>query len=51
MSIGWKILLGKGQGNNLYNVRDVREITYIEIVHNIQEAETIEDMGGNIPRI
>jgi hypothetical protein len=29
MSTNLQIHLGKGQGNNLYNVRDVREITYI----------------------
>jgi hypothetical protein len=29
MSPRWQIHLGKGQGNNLYNVGDVREITYI----------------------
>jgi hypothetical protein len=31
MSPGWKIHLGKGQGNNLYNVGDMREINYIGI--------------------
>jgi hypothetical protein len=29
MSTRLHIHLGKGQGNNLYNVGDVREITYI----------------------
>jgi hypothetical protein len=29
MSTRLQIHLGKGQGNNLYNVGDVREITYI----------------------
>jgi hypothetical protein len=29
MNIRMHIHLGKGQGNNLYNVGDVREITYI----------------------
>jgi hypothetical protein len=40
-----QIILGKGQGNNPYNVRDVRGITYrdcphkgeiMRIFHNIQ---------------
>jgi hypothetical protein len=29
MIIRMKIHLGKGQGSNMYNVGDVREITYI----------------------
>jgi hypothetical protein len=45
----------------MYNVGDVREITYIgtcphkgermRTVHNIQEAEIVEYMGGNMPMI
>jgi len=31
MNPRWQIHLGKGQGNNVYNVGDVREITYIGI--------------------
>jgi hypothetical protein len=46
-----RFILGKGQGRSLYNVGDVREITYIgtslnkgermRIVHDIQEDETV----------
>jgi hypothetical protein len=61
MSTRLEIHLGKSQGNSLYNVGDVREITYIEdcphkgeimrTLHNIQEAEIVEYMGGKMPRI
>jgi hypothetical protein len=54
------ILLGKGQGNNLYNVGDEGNHLYkdfpqkgeiMRIFHNIQEVEIVEDMGGSMPRI
>jgi hypothetical protein len=62
MSTRLHIHLGKGQGRSMYNVGDVREVTScigialtkvkeMRTVHNIREAEIVEDKGGNMPRI
>jgi hypothetical protein len=39
MSTSIHIIFGKGKNNNLYNVGDVREITYLGIVRKQEHKE------------
>jgi hypothetical protein len=48
----------KGQGGHQFNVGVVKEIicseivlTEVKTIHNVQQVETMEDMGINVPRI